>query len=154
MQVSFLVNGRAQSVDVESDTPLLWILREHLGLIGTKYGCGVVMCGACMVHVDGRRAFACQTMASTLEGRSVETIEGLSDGEEDHPIQKAWIAEQVPQCGYCQPGMMMSALDLLQSNPSPTREEIVAHMNSNLCRCGTYPRVVRAIERAAEGMQA
>ena len=154
MQVSFLVNGRAQSVDVESDTPLLWILREHLGLIGTKYGCGVAMCGACMVHVDGRRAFACQTMTSTLEGRLVEMIEGLSVGEENHPIQKAWIAEQVPQCGYCQPGMMMSALDLLQSNPSPTREEIVAHMNTNLCRCGTYPRVVRAIERAAEEMQA
>ena len=154
MQVSFQVNGEAQSVDVEPDTPLLWILREHLGLIGTKYGCGVAMCGACMVHVDGQRAFACQTPASVLEGRSVATVEGLSDGEDDHPILRAWIEEQVPQCGYCQPGMIMSALDLLQSNPAPTREEIVTHMNTNLCRCGTYPRVVKAIERAAEEMQA
>lgn len=154
MQISLQVNGQARSVDVEPDTPLLWILREHLGLIGTKYGCGVATCGACMVHVDGQRAFSCQTPASVLEGRSVDTIEGLSDGEEDHPIQRAWIEEQVPQCGYCQPGMMMSALDLLQSNPAPTREEIVTHMNTNLCRCGTYPRVVRAIERAAGEMGA
>ena len=157
MNVNFSVNGEAVSVDVEPDTPLLWILRDHLGLTGTKFGCGMAMCGACTVHLDGGRTFSCQIQAQTLEGRAITTIEGLSpDGPEGdvHPIQRAWIAEQVPQCGFCQPGQMMAALDLLQRNASPTREEIVTHMNSNLCRCGTYPRIVKAIQTAAEEMQA
>ena len=157
MNVNFSVNNEAVSVDVEPDTPLLWILRDHLGLTGTKFGCGMAMCGACTVHLDGARNFSCQIQAQTLEGRAVTTIEGLSpDGPEGdvHPIQQAWIDEQVPQCGFCQPGQMMAALDLLNRNPSPTREEIVVHMNSNLCRCGTYPRIVKAIQAAAEEMQA
>ncbi len=157
MNVNFSVNGEAVSVDVEPDTPLLWILRDHLGLTGTKFGCGMAMCGACTVHLDGARNFSCQIQARSLEGRAITTIEGLSpDGPEGdiHPIQQAWIDEQVPQCGFCQPGQMMAALDLLNRNPSPTREEIVVHMNSNLCRCGTYPRIVKAIQAAAEEMQA
>lgn len=157
MNVNFSVNNEAVSVDVEPDTPLLWIIRDHLGLTGTKFGCGMAMCGACTVHLDGARNFSCQIQAQTLEGRAVTTIEGLSpDGPEGdvHPIQQAWIDEQVPQCGFCQPGQMMAALDLLNRNPSPTREEIVVHMNSNLCRCGTYPRIVKAIQAAAEEMQA
>jgi isoquinoline 1-oxidoreductase alpha subunit len=143
------VNGRRQTVIAQADTPLLWVLREHLKLTGTKFGCGVGQCGACTVHVDGKPIFSCLRPISTLQGARVTTIEGLSpDGK--HPLQKAWLAEQTPQCGYCQSGQIMRAAALLQDNPRPTRAQIVAHMNTNICRCGTYPRIVRAIERAVK----
>ncbi len=146
--IAFTINGRPAKLDAAADTPLLWIVREHLKLAGTKYGCGSGLCGACTVHVDGRAARSCQVTASQVEGKRVTTIEGLSP-DASHPLQRAWIAEQVPQCGYCQSGQIMQAADLLASNKTPTRAQIVAHMDGNLCRCGTYPRIVRAIERAA-----
>jgi len=146
--ITFTVNGQRKQVDVGRDTPLLWVLREHLGLTGTKFGCGVAACGACTVHVDGQPARACVTPAALVEGRAVTTIEGLSaDGT--HPLQKAWVAEQVPQCGYCQSGQIMMAAALLAKKKKPTRAEIVAQMNGNICRCGTYLRIIAAIERAA-----
>jgi isoquinoline 1-oxidoreductase alpha subunit len=149
MAVNFRLNDKPVSVDVPDGTRLLWVLREHLKLTGTKYGCGVAQCGACMVHVDGAPAFSCQVPIETLRGKSVTTIEGLStDGR--HPVQRAWLAERVPQCGYCQSGQIMNAAALLARNPRPTRAEIVDHMSANLCRCGTYQRIVRAIERAAK----
>jgi len=145
---AFTVNGQRREVNAGSDTPLLWVLREHLKLTGTKFGCGVAMCGACTVHVDGNPVRSCITPVSLVEGRTVTTIEGLSsDGS--HPLQKAWIAEQVPQCGYCQSGQIMQAAELLTKTKQPSREQIVAHMDGNICRCGTYPRIVRAIQRAA-----
>jgi isoquinoline 1-oxidoreductase alpha subunit len=143
------VNGRAVDFDVPADTPLLWALRDYLGLSGTKYGCGIAQCGACTVHVNGQPVRSCVTPVSAVAGRRVTTIEGLSE-KGDHPLQKAWIAEQVPQCGYCQSGQIMQAAALLAKNPRPTREQIVVHMDGNLCRCGTYGRIVRAIERAAK----
>lgn len=143
------VNGRVLDVDAEPDTPLLWILREHLGLTGTKFGCGVASCGACTVHLNGEAIYACQTPLEAVVGQSITTIEGLSPTGE-HPLQKAWIAEQTPQCGYCQSGQIMRAAALLASNPKPSRDEIVDTMTANLCRCGTYPRIVRAVERAAK----
>jgi isoquinoline 1-oxidoreductase alpha subunit len=146
--VAFTVNGQKASVDVAPDTPLLWIVREHLKLTGTKYGCGAGLCGACTVHVEGQAMRSCQVTASQAAGKRITTIEGLSP-KADHPLQRAWVAEQVPQCGYCQSGQIMQAAELLAKNKTPTREQIVQHMNSNLCRCGTYPRIVRAIERAA-----
>jgi isoquinoline 1-oxidoreductase alpha subunit len=142
------VNGASVSVDAPTDTPLLWVIREHLKLTGTKFGCGVGLCGACVVHIDGKRAFSCQTQISNVAGKQVITIEGLSR-DSSHPVQKAWIAERVPQCGYCQSGQIMSAVDLLKRNPHPTRAEIVEHMSGHICRCGTYPRILRAIERAS-----
>jgi isoquinoline 1-oxidoreductase alpha subunit len=147
--VMLTVNGKAVSVNAEPDTPLLWVIREHLKLTGTKYGCGVAACGACTVHVDGKALRSCQLSVSQVAGRKVTTIEGLSE-KGDHPLQKAWIAEQVPQCGYCQSGQIMQAAELLAKTKTPTREQIVEHMDGNLCRCGTYPRIVRAIERAAK----
>ena len=147
MAISFTVNGRAVSVDAPPDTRLLWVIREELKLTGTKFGCGIGQCGACMVHVDGDRTFSCLAPVEAVAGRAVTTIEGLS-ANSDHPVQKAWLAERVPQCGYCQSGQIMSAAALLKDNPHPTRAQIVAHMSTNLCRCGTYPRIVRAIERA------
>ncbi|RAI39828.1 (2Fe-2S)-binding protein [Rhodoplanes roseus] len=149
MSIAFRVNGRDVSVESEPDARLLWVLREQLQLTGTRYGCGTGLCGACMVHVDGDRAFSCQTSLHEVAGRSVTTIEGLSP-DSSHPVQKAWLAESVPQCGYCQSGQIMSAADLLAKTPNPTRDQIVEHMSTNLCRCGTYPRIVRAIERAAK----
>ncbi|MDX1432313.1 MAG: (2Fe-2S)-binding protein [Gammaproteobacteria bacterium] len=146
--IALEVNGAPVSVSAEPDTPLLWVIREHLGLTGTKFGCGAGLCGACTVHVDGRAVRACQTPLASAAGASVTTIEGLSPNA-SHPLQKAWIAEQVPQCGYCQSGQIMQAATLLAGNPDPTREEIVAHMNGNICRCGTYTRIVAAIQRAA-----
>ena len=146
--VHFKINGQAASSDAPPATPLLWVIREDLKLSGTKFGCGVGLCGACMVHIDGKRAFSCQTQLSEVAGRSVTTIEGLSP-DSSHTVQKAWLAEKVPQCGYCQSGQIMSAADLLKQKPHPTREEIVEHMSAHICRCGTYPRIVRAIERAA-----
>jgi len=148
MAINFIVNGKSVSTDAPLSTPLLWVIREDLKLAGTKFGCGQGLCGACMVHVDGKRTFSCQTQVSEVSGRNVTTIEGLSV-DSSHPLQKAWLAERVPQCGYCQSGQIMSAADLLKQNPKPTREQIVEHMSTNICRCGTYARIVRAIERAA-----
>ncbi|MDX1527122.1 MAG: (2Fe-2S)-binding protein [Gammaproteobacteria bacterium] len=145
---SFSVNGKPVSVSANSDTPLLWIVREHLGLTGTKFGCGAGLCGACTVHLNGRPVRACQTPLASVEGADVTTIEGLS-ADASHPVQKAWIAEQVPQCGYCQSGQIMQAAALLAVNPNPSRNEIVAHMNGNICRCGTYTRIIAAIQRAS-----
>ncbi len=146
--IQFTINGQAASTDAPPSTPLLWIIREGLKLSGTKFGCGAGLCGACMVHIDGKRAFSCQTQVSEISGRAITTIEGLSS-DSSHPVQKAWLAEKVPQCGYCQSGQIMSAVDLLKQKPHPTRDEIVDHMSAHICRCGTYPRIVRAIERAA-----
>ena len=143
------VNGKRQSVTALADTPLLWVLREHLKLTGTKYGCGVGQCGACTVHIDGRPDFSCQNKIADLEGRRITTIEGLSP-DASHPLQKAWIAEQVPQCGHCQSGQLMRAASLLRENPRPSRQQIVEYMSANICRCGTYYRIVRAIERAVK----
>ena len=148
MPVKFILNGEAVSTEAPVDTPLLWVLREEIKLTGTKFGCGTGLCGACMVHIDGDRAFSCQTQLSALAGRKVTTIEGLS-ADSSHPLQTAWLAENVPQCGYCQSGQIMSAAALLKAKPKPTRDEIVEHMSANICRCGTYPRIIRAIERAA-----
>lgn len=147
--VKFEINGKPVSVAVEDDTPLLWAIRDHLQLTGTKYGCGAGLCGACVVHVDGKAVKSCQTSVSNIAGSSVTTIEGLS-ADASHPLQRAWVAEQVPQCGYCQSGQIMQAAELLEQNPTPTREQIVKHMNGVICRCGTYTRIVAAIQRAAE----
>jgi isoquinoline 1-oxidoreductase alpha subunit len=146
--VTFTINGKAVSVEAEADTALLWVVREHLKLTGTKYGCGSGLCGACTVHVDGKPVRSCQIGVSKVKDRKVTTIEGLSPNGR-HPLQKAWVAEQVPQCGYCQSGQIMQAAALLASNKKPTRTQIVEHMDGNICRCGTYPRIVRAIQRAA-----
>ncbi len=147
--VAFNVNGKAVRVDADPSTPLLWVVREHLKMTGTKCGCGAGLCGACTVHLDGKAVRSCQTLLSTVAGKKVTTIEGLSSNS-SHPLQKAWVAEQVPQCGYCQSGQIMQAAELLAKNKKPSREEIVAHMDGNICRCGTYPRIVRAIQRAAQ----
>ena len=144
------VNGKVLNVNSPPDTPLLWVLRDELGLTGTKYGCGVAQCGACTVHVNGEPVRSCSTPLSEVAGKQVTTIEGLAP-KGDHPLQKAWIAEQVPQCGYCQSGQIMSAAALLKKNKKPTRDQIKEHMNGNICRCGTYNKIVNAIERAAKG---
>ena len=145
---SFKLNGKQMTVEAEADTPLLWVIRETAGLTGTKYGCGIGLCGACTIHIDGKRAFSCQIQVSEIAGKSVTTIEGLSP-DSSHPLQKAWLAAQVPQCGYCQSGQIMSAAALLKDTPKPTRAQIVEHMSANICRCGTYQRIVSAVERAA-----
>lgn len=146
---SIQVNGKTHTVNTEEATPLLWVLREHLQLTGTKYGCGVGQCGACTIHLDGTPMRACTLpIDGVSDGQSITTIEGLSK-EGDHPIQQAWVKEQVPQCGYCQSGQIMQAVALLENNPNPSRTEIVQHMNGNLCRCGTYTRIVKAIQTAA-----
>ncbi len=149
---SFGVNGKSIETNKSPDTPLLWVLREHLKLTGTKYGCGAGLCGACTVHIDGKAALSCLTPLSAVQGAEVTTIEGLS-ADNSHPLQVAWIKEQVPQCGYCQSGQIMKAATLLEHNTNPSREEIVQHMNLNLCRCGTYSRIIKAIQRAAAEMQ-
>jgi isoquinoline 1-oxidoreductase subunit alpha len=148
MAISFTINAKPASSDLPPHTPLLWVIREDLKLTGTKFGCGAGLCGACMVHIDGTRAFSCQTQLSEVAGKTITTIEGLSP-DSSHPVQKAWLAENVPQCGYCQSGQIMSAVALLKDNPKPSRAQIVEHMSTNICRCGTYPRIVRAIERAS-----
>jgi isoquinoline 1-oxidoreductase subunit alpha len=148
MTVAFTINGKKVSVEAEPATPLLWVVREHLKLTGTKFGCGAGLCGACTVHVNGTAVRSCQTALSELEGKTVTTIEGLSPNA-SHPLQKAWIDEQVPQCGYCQSGQIMQAAELLAKTKKPTREQIVTHMDGNICRCGTYTRIVAAIQRAA-----
>ncbi len=142
------LNGRRVHVDAPKDTPLLWIIREHLGLTGTKFGCGIGQCGACTVHLDGQAIRSCLTPLGDVAEKHVTTIEGLSpDGS--HRLQKAWIEEQVPQCGYCQSGQIMQAAALLSHTPKPDRAAIVAHMDGNICRCGTYGRIIKAIQRAA-----
>ena len=146
--VAFNLNGKAVTVAAEADTPLLWAIREHLELTGTKYGCGAGICGACIVHVDGKAVKSCQISVSRAAGSEVTTIEGLSP-DASHPLQEAWIAEQVPQCGYCQSGQIMKAAELLEKNPKPSRAQIVKHMDAVICRCGTYTRIISAIQRAA-----
>jgi isoquinoline 1-oxidoreductase alpha subunit len=146
--IEFEVNGKPVHVDARGDTALLWGLRDHLGLTGTKYGCGGGYCGSCTVHLNGRAVRSCLTPLSAVAGGRVTTIEGLSP-DRSHPLQKAWIAEQVPQCGYCQSGQIMQAATLLERNSQPTREDIVRHMNGIICRCGTYTRIIAAIQRAA-----
>jgi len=149
-ELALLVNGRSQAVDVAPDTPLLWVLRDTLGYTGTKYGCGVSQCGACTVHVDGVATRSCVTAVGTLAGKKITTIEGLSP-DRSHPLQQAWIAEQVPQCGYCQSGMLMTASALLANKPKPTDADIDDALGGHICRCGTYQRIRRAVHRAAEG---
>jgi isoquinoline 1-oxidoreductase subunit alpha len=147
---AFTINGRRVDVKADADTPLLWVIREHLKLTGTKFGCGIAQCGACTVHINGEPARSCSTPLSEVNGKAVTTIEGLSPNG-NHPLQQAWVAEQVPQCGYCQSGQIMTAAALLKKNKKPTREQIKEHMNGNICRCGTYNKIVRAIERASKG---
>ncbi len=149
--VNLTINGTSHSVDVAPDTPLLWVIREHLQMTGTKFGCGQALCGACTVHMDGSPIRSCQTQVSQASGKKIVTIEGLHP-EGRHPVQLAWIAEQVPQCGYCQSGQIMSAAALLAKNPHPTDQQIVDAMSGNLCRCATYLRIKRAIKRAAQGV--
>ena len=145
--VSFTLNGRSQQVDVPPEMPLLWVIRETVGLTGTKYGCGMALCGACTVHVDGAAVRSCVTPISSVAGRSVTTIEGLS-AQGQHPVQKAWIDADVPQCGFCQPGQIMSAAALLAKKASPTDKEVDEAMAGNICRCGTYQRIRAAIRQA------
>ena len=146
--ISLRVNGSEKKVDVSPDTPLLWVLRDTLQLTGTKYGCGAGLCGACTVHIEGASARSCTTPVSQAAGKNITTIEGLgADGQ--HPLQQAWIAEEVPQCGYCQSGQIMAAAALLAKNPKPTEEQITGLMSANICRCGTYERIRKAILRAA-----
>ena len=143
--ISLFINGEKTSVQAAADTPILWVLREQLGLTGTKYSCGRAVCGSCTIHVDGSPVRACVTAVGDMEGKRITTIEGLAkDGL--HPLQEAWIKAQVPQCGYCQSGQIMQAASLLETNSAPTREEIAAHMRGNLCRCGAYMRIFTAIE--------
>ncbi len=149
--ISFNVNGKRYEVNVPVDTPLLWVLRDNLGLTGTKYGCGISQCGACTVHINGLAVRSCITPISNVIGKDVVTIEGLSrDGL--HPVQQAWIEDDVPQCGYCHPGQIMSAAALLAANPQPTDKDIDLAMSGNICRCGTYQRIRRAIHRASKMM--
>jgi isoquinoline 1-oxidoreductase alpha subunit len=146
--ISFTLNDKRVSVDAEPATPLLWVIRDHVGLTGTKYGCGAGLCGACTVHLDGKAVRACQTQVSEAADKKVVTIEGLSPNS-SHPLQKAWVALEVPQCGYCQSGQIMKAAELLATNKQPTRAQIVEHMDGNICRCGTYHRILAAVEQAA-----
>ncbi|MFU8814933.1 MAG: (2Fe-2S)-binding protein [Pseudomonadales bacterium] len=147
--ITLLVNGVSHQVEVDPATPLLWVVRENLGLIGTKFGCGVAQCGACTVHLDGNPVRACVLPVSAAIGAEITTIEGIGDGDALHPVQQAWIDAQVPQCGYCQSGQIMSAVALLRADPTPDDAAIDAAMRGNLCRCGTYPRVRRAIHSVA-----
>lgn len=145
------INGKTHQLDVDPDTPLLWVLRDHAKLVGTKYGCGIAQCGACTVHLDGAAIRSCSVPVSSVGDKSVTTIEGLS-ANGDHPLQKAWIEHDVPQCGYCQAGQIMNAASLLSKNPNPNDEEIAQAMNGNICRCGTYLRIKAAIKTAAAEM--
>lgn len=142
------VNGKQHTVDVESDTPLLWVLRDHLDMVGTKYGCGIAQCGACTVHFNGNAVRSCSIPVSAVGENTITTIEGISE-DSNHPLQEAWVEHDVPQCGYCQAGQIMNAAALLDRNPNPTDEEIAAVMNGNICRCGTYTRIKKAIKTAA-----
>jgi aerobic-type carbon monoxide dehydrogenase small subunit (CoxS/CutS family) len=148
--IGLRINGKDVTVEAAPDTPLLWVLRDNLGMTGTKFGCGIAQCGACTVHVNGEAARSCQLPVGGLAGKEITTIEGLSE-DATHPVQQAWIAEQVPQCGYCQSGQIMSAAALLTRTQNPSDEQIDAAMSGNLCRCGTYQRIRAAIHRAAGG---
>lgn len=143
------VNGENRNVEAVPNTPLLWVLRENLGLTGTKYGCGVAQCGACTVHLDGTPIRSCSTPVSTIGNKKITTIEGLASGDALHPVQEAWMQENVPQCGYCQSGQIMSAVALIEKNPTPSDSDIEAAMSGNICRCGTYERIRKAIKRAS-----
>ena len=143
------VNGLVRSVNVAANTPLLWVLRDSLGMTGTKFGCGISQCGACTIHIDGRAIRSCVTPVTTAAGKKITTIEGLS-ADKSHPVQKAWIEEQVPQCGYCQSGMIMTTAAMLAKNPTPTDADIDSALSGHICRCGTYPRIRKAIARAAK----
>ncbi|GAA6150961.1 (2Fe-2S)-binding protein [Pseudoteredinibacter isoporae] len=147
--IEFQLNGEPVSVDLPADTPLLWIVREHFQLTGSKFGCGMGLCGACTMHVDGIASRTCILPIAAVAGKSVTTIEGLGNAEELHPVQEAWLEHNVPQCGYCQPGQIMSASALLANNPKPSDGEIDAAMSGNICRCGTYPRIRKAIKSVA-----
>lgn len=149
--ITITVNDEARTVDAAPDTPLLWVLRDELGMTGTKYGCGMGLCGACTVHMNGQAIRSCVMPVGALEGAQIKTIEGLSP-DRSHPVQQAWLAQQVPQCGYCQSGMIMAAAALLERIPKPTDADIKSHVD-NLCRCGTYQRVVRAVHQAAQSME-
>lgn len=151
MSVKFQINGKVVAANAEGDTPLLWVIRDELGMTGTKFGCGAALCGACTVHVDGKPVRSCQTLLSSVAGKSVATVESLSK-DNSHPLQVAWIKHDVPQCGYCQSGQLMSAAALLSTNKSPSDADIDAAMSGNICRCGTYPRIKAAIKDAAATM--
>jgi len=144
-----IVNGKTHKVDVDPSTPILWVLRDHLNLVGTKFGCGIAQCGACSIHLNGMAVRSCQLSVASVGNGKITTIEGLSENG-DHPVQKAWIENDVPQCGYCQSGQIMQAVSFLRSNPNPTDEEIESAMNGNLCRCSTYIRIKKAIKRAVK----
>ena len=146
--ITLTINGQSRQVDTADDTPLLWVIREQLQMTGTKFGCGAGLCGACTVHLDGVAVRSCQTAAKDAAGKKITTIEGLGGGK-PHALQVAWEAEQVPQCGYCQSGQIMQAADLLARNKTPSRAEIVEHMDGNICRCGTYLKIISAIQRAS-----
>jgi isoquinoline 1-oxidoreductase subunit alpha len=152
MAISFEVNGQKQSVDVDPQTPLLWVLRDTLNLTGTKYGCGIAACGACTVHIDGEPARSCSFPVGSVAGKKITTIEGLSK-DRSHPVQQAWIAEQVPQCGYCQSGQIMTAVAFLKKNPRPSEADVNEAMSNNICRCGTAQRMRSAVLRAADAMR-
>ncbi|MEA1784672.1 (2Fe-2S)-binding protein [Arenibacter sp. GZD96] len=147
-QFNLEINGQKSVVDVDPTTPMLWVLRDHLNMVGTKYGCGIAQCGACTIHMDGVAVRSCQLPVSAAEGKKLTTIEGLSKNG-DHPVQQAWLAHDVPQCGYCQAGQIMNAAAFLKDNPNPTDEQIENAMNGNICRCGTYTRIKAAIKTAA-----
>jgi len=149
--IAFTVNGKAYSLDVESETPLLWVIRDELGMTGTKFGCGIAQCGACTVHVDGEAVRSCSIQVGDVANKSITTIEGLSP-DAKHPVQQAWLAEDVPQCGYCQSGQIMAAVAFLKEHPKPTDADIDANL-TNICRCGTYERLRRAVHRAASLMK-
>ncbi len=148
--ISLNVNGKPVQADVDGDTPLLWVLRDHLDLTGTKFGCGMALCGACTVHLDGEPARSCVTPVSAAAGRKITTVEGIGETRVGQAVQAAWAAESVPQCGYCQSGQVMAAAALLESNPAPSDADIDAAMSGNICRCATYPRIRAAIKRAAK----
>ena len=145
------INGTSKQVDVDPSTPVLWVLRDHLDLVGTKFGCGIAQCGACTVHLDGNAVRSCSLPVSSIGNSTITTIEGLSENA-DHPVQKAWMEHDVPQCGYCQAGQIMTAAALLQQNPNPSDEEIENAMNGNICRCGTYLRIKAAVKTASQNL--
>lgn len=145
------INGKSQEVDVDPNTPMLWVLRDQLNLVGTKFGCGIAQCGACTIHMDGNAMRSCQLTVSSVQDSKITTIEGLSETG-DHPVQKAWIEHDVPQCGYCQAGQIMTAAALLEQNPTPSDEDIENAMNGNICRCGTYTRIKAAVKTASQNL--
>jgi len=151
--ITFTLNGEEVSVDAPAEMPVLWVLRDQLQLTGTKYGCGIALCGACTIHVDGKAVRSCVLPVGSIAGKALTTIEGLASDEELHPVQQAWIDEQVPQCGYCQPGMIMSVTAFLRENPAPD-DDAIDRSITNICRCGTYPRIRKAIHRAAKKVNA